>query len=183
MTRKYALSLLLLLVVLLAVAALWLQLAIERTEQEIEHLQTVIQAQEQRKEQLELTRDLLQEVITLRQENEELHRRMQDWLEAWHVVDAEVTAYAPLDPGAVPGMCYSGNPNITASGAQVVPGVTVAAGPSVPFGTRVWVEGHGMRIVHDRGGRITDRHIDIAVWNKAEAMAQGRQTRLAVMPR
>ena len=87
-----------------------------------------------------------------------------------------VTAYAPLDPMAVEGMCYSGDPNVTASGQPPVPGETVAAGPGIPFGSRVWIEGYGWRTVNDRGGRITDRHIDLAVETRAEAYAIGRES-------
>lgn len=60
-----------------------------------------------------------------------------------------ITAYAPLDPAAIPGMCFSGDPNVTASGSPPVPGETVAAGPTIPFGSRVWIEGIGIRTVND----------------------------------
>ena len=52
--------------------------------------------------------------------------KIEDELNKWSVYEA--TAYAPLDPKAKEGMCYEGDPRITASGAPVVPGVTVAAG-------------------------------------------------------
>ena len=41
------------------------------------------------------------------------------------------TGYAPLDPGAVCGMCYSGDPTVTASGRETKPGVTVAVDKSM----------------------------------------------------
>ena len=152
----------------------------EQLNREIEQLEQEIEAQEL---QLEVTRKLIEEVKQLRTENEELRERMQDWLDEWEVDTWEVTMYAPLDPAAVEGMCYSGDPNITASGAQVEIGETVAAGPSVPFGTRVWIEGHGMRIVQDRGGLIHDGHLDIAVSDKKTATMFGRQKRLVVYQR
>lgn len=37
------------------------------------------------------------------------------------VKEFRVTAYAPLDPNAIEGVCYSGDPNVTASGAPPVP--------------------------------------------------------------
>ena len=87
-----------------------------------------------------------------------------------------VTAYAPLDPNAIPGMCYSGDPNVTASGLPPVPGETVAAGPGIPFGSGVWIEGVGIRTVNDRGGRITDRHVDLVVETQTEAREIGRES-------
>ena len=95
-----------------------------------------------------------------------------------------VTAYAPMDPRAVEGMCYSDDPNVTASGLPPIPGETVAAGPGIPFGSRVWINGIGVRTVNDRGGRIHDRAIDIVVGNRAAAMEFGRQALkgLVVLP-
>lgn len=89
----------------------------------------------------------------------------------------EVTAYAPLDPEAKGGMCYSGNPNITASGEPPVPGETVAAGPGIPFGTFLWIEGIGLRRVNDRGGMITNNRIDVVVETVKEAFQIGRSLR------
>ena len=97
------------------------------------------------------------------------------------VREFETTAYAPLDPNAIEGMCYSGDPNVTASGGRPIPGETVAAGPGIPFGSRVWIEGIGFRTVNDRGGRITDNHLDIVVASRKEAFAWGRQTVRAVI--
>ena len=85
------------------------------------------------------------------------------------------TAYAPLDPNAVEGMCYSGDPQVTASGQTSNPGVSVAMDSSIPFGTRVLVEGFGERIVHDRGGAITGNKIDIMMWTLEEVRSFGRQ--------
>lgn len=89
----------------------------------------------------------------------------------------EVTAYAPLDPEAKEGMCYSGNPNITASEEPPVPGETVAAGPDIPFGTFLWIEGIGLRRVNDRGGMITNNRIDVVVETVKEAFQIGRSLR------
>jgi 3D (Asp-Asp-Asp) domain-containing protein len=124
-----------------------------------------------------------QEITELRQEIENTGRDIiqlqktldgiESELEKWSVY--EVTAYAPLDPDAIEGMCYEGNPNITASGEQVVPGVTLAAAPSVPFGTEVYIRGLGRRVVQDRGGMIGDKQLDIAVRSRAEALSWGRR--------
>ena len=53
---------------------------------------------------------------------------------------------------------------ITASGAPVEADVTVAADPDVfPFGTVLYIEDVGVRIVQDKGAGIQGKHLDIAV--------------------
>lgn len=92
-----------------------------------------------------------------------------------------ITAYAPLDPAAVEGICYEGNPNVTASGEPPIPGVTVAMGPNIPFETYIWIEGIGIRRVNDRGGRIRDDCIDLVMATREEALKFGRQKRRVVV--
>ena len=99
--------------------------------------------------------------------------KIEDELNKWSVYEA--TAYAPLDPNAKEGMCYEGDPRITASGAPVVPGVTVAAGKELPFGTELYIKGIGKRIVQDRGAVISRGRLDIAVKTQAEAIRFGRR--------
>jgi 3D (Asp-Asp-Asp) domain-containing protein len=98
---------------------------------------------------------------------------IEDELNKWSLYEA--TAYASLDPNAKEGMCYEGDPRITASGAPVVPGVTVAAGKDLPFGTELYIHGIGKRIVQDRGAAISRGRIDIAVKTQAEAIRFGRR--------
>ena len=131
---------------------------------------------------LDEVRELREEVVSLQEEsvrlqedNRELQGQLQEWLDAWSVTDMVVTAYAPLCPTAVEGMCFSGDPSVTASGARVVPGKTAAAGPDIPFGTRVIIPGRGTYTVRDRGGSIGNGNIDIAVQTREEALAFGRQ--------
>jgi 3D (Asp-Asp-Asp) domain-containing protein len=125
---------------------------------------------------LEVENALLRERIEeLKEQQAELGSRMKNWLDTWEVELWESTAYAPLDSRAVEGMCYSGDPRITASGVEVVPGVTAAAGPGVPFGTRVYIPGFGFRVVQDRGGQIGPGQIDVAVGTQDEALAWGRR--------
>ena len=60
-------------------------------------------------------------------------------------------------------ICGTGT-GITASGAPVTPGVTVAADLSVlPLGTVVYIEGVGVRVVQDTGGALQGQHLDVAV--------------------
>jgi len=118
---------------------------------------------------------LREKVAELREQQAELGSRMEKWLDKWEVEIWESTAYAPLDLLAREGMCYDGDPRITASGVEVVPGVTVAAGPDYEFGTRAYVMGDGPRIIQDRGGRIGNGSIDLAVETREEALAWGRR--------
>ena len=99
--------------------------------------------------------------------------KIEDELNKWSVYEA--TAYAPLDPKAKEGMCYEGDPRITASGAPVAPGITVAAGKELPFGTELYIRGIGKRIVQDRGGAIGKGRLDIAMETQAEAFRFGRR--------
>ena len=88
-----------------------------------------------------------------------------------------VTAYAPLDPAAVEGMCYSGDPTVTASGEAPVPGETVAA--SLPFGTLLYIEGIGLRRVNDRG--VPSGCIDVVTETRRQAIEIGRSRRRGII--
>jgi 3D (Asp-Asp-Asp) domain-containing protein len=111
----------------------------------------------------------------LREQRAQLGQKMEAWLDEWAVDVWESSAYAPLDPRAEEGMCYIGDPAVTASGARVVPGTTAAAGPGMPFGALVRVQGAGFRKITDRGGRIRDGCIDLAVATREEALRWGRK--------
>jgi len=95
----------------------------------------------------------------------------------------EATAYAPLDPNAKEGICYSGDPRITASGKPTTPDVTVAADPSLPFGTWLYIQDIGWRRVDDRGGAIKGKRIDICVKTQKEALRFGRRKVIVVIPK
>lgn len=70
---------------------------------------------------------------------------------------------------AYPHICGTGD-GITASGAPVTPGVTCAAPASIPFGTVLYIEGVGVRIVQDRGGAVTGNSLDVATETHADAL-------------
>ncbi len=101
--------------------------------------------------------------------------------EEYEVRKMNITKYAPLDPEAVDGWDYMGVPEITASGKEVIPGKTAAAGPNIPFGTRIYVEGKGWYTVNDRGGKIGTDDIDLAADSKEETRAWGVQERLVII--
>lgn len=73
----------------------------------------------------------------------------------------------------------NGGSNLTATGAVLsdVVGVCIAADPSVlPFGTRVYIDGIGDRVVMDCGGAIHGNKIDVLVASDADIPAYGRTT-------
>ena len=63
---------------------------------------------------------------------------------------------------------------ITASGKKTSPG-TVAAGPNIPFGTKVFIPSYGDGRVKDRGGAISDAHLDVWYKDYNDAIKFGRR--------
>lgn len=70
--------------------------------------------------------------------------------------------------------CSEGWGHQTASGATAVEGITVAADPSIPFGTHVLINGEEY-IVQDRGGSIKGNKIDIFKESHSECLKNGIQ--------
>ena len=67
---------------------------------------------------------------------------------------------------------YGEGHGITSSGAKVQPGVTVAADTSIlPYGTVVYIEGVGLRVVQDTGSAVVGNKLDVAVNTHAEALS------------
>ena len=64
---------------------------------------------------------------------------------------------------------------LTASGVQARRG-TLAADPSVPFGTIVHIPGYGYGRVEDRGGAIRGNKLDLWFPSHQAAKSWGRQT-------
>ena len=73
-------------------------------------------------------------------------------------------------------ICGGGH-GITASGQPVQAGLTVAVGDTdkFPYGTILYIEGVGVRIVQDTGAGLHDNQIDLAVDTHADALNWGRQ--------
>lgn len=62
-----------------------------------------------------------------------------------------------------PHICGTGT-GITASGAPITADLTVAADQSLlPFGTVIYIEDVGIRVVQDKGSGVQGHHLDVAV--------------------
>lgn len=86
-------------------------------------------------------------------------------MEAEYIGAFDCTAYCCE---TYPHIC--GGNGITASGAPVTAGLTVAVDPEViPLGTILYIEGVGVRIAQDTGSAIKGQKIDVAVETHAEA--------------
>ena len=67
----------------------------------------------------------------------------------------------------------------TKAGTVPVDGFTVAADPLVlPMGAIIHIEGLGERMVHDIGGKVKGRHLDVFMDNCDDAWAFGKQRRI-----
>lgn len=65
---------------------------------------------------------------------------------------------------------------ITASGAEVQEGITIAADWDVlPVGSKVYIEDVGFRWVEDKGGAVKGQHIDIYMDDLGQALEWGVQ--------
>lgn len=87
----------------------------------------------------------------------------------------EVTAYSNHEESTGKNPSDKGY-GITASGRKTKEGVTIAADWRVlPEGTRVLIEGVGVREVHDKGGAIKGKKIDLYFESEEEAINFGRK--------
>ena len=68
-----------------------------------------------------------------------------------------------------------GGTGITASGKQARQGVTVAASRSIPMGTRLRIEGVGVRVVQDRLAPRYDDRVDVFFTRHEDAVRFGKK--------
>lgn len=71
-----------------------------------------------------------------------------------------------------PHTCNNGDPSITASGLPPIPYASVSTGSNIPLHTKILIN-EQVYTVLDRGGKITDNCIDIAVPTHEEALNLG----------
>lgn len=67
--------------------------------------------------------------------------------------------------------CCGKTDGVTASGAIATVGRTVAASSEFAFGTRLYIEGIGYRVVEDRGGAIGSGRLDVLCHDHDECYA------------
>lgn len=98
---------------------------------------------------------------------EEQKKREEEEQKEW--MDWELTFYCPCS------YC-SGEWGVqTASGQPLVPYITCAADGSIPFGTKIHIEGWGELTVVDRGGAVSNNVLDVFVSDHNEALKLGRK--------
>lgn len=91
------------------------------------------------------------------------------------VAEFTITAYCCEN---YPHICNDGEAIYTATGTVATAGQTIAVDPSViPYGTRVEIEGVGVRIAEDCGGAIKGNRIDLLFSTHEEALEWGKQKR------
>lgn len=101
-----------------------------------------------------------QTIEDLQKVADEAEIALPDGLELVDAGEFECTAYCGEK---YPHICGEGK-GITASGAPFTPDQTVAADQSIfPFGTVLYIEGVGVRVVQDKGSGIQGKHLDVAV--------------------
>jgi len=127
--------------------------------------------------------DLERELDKLRSDFEDLEEELLELDSLLYGVEVrkmEATAYAPHDDAAVAGMCYQGNPNITATGDQVGDGIFAVDPTEIPYGSKMvvigsdWIE-TGKALDTGSAMRSNENLIDMYKPTRQQAFNFGRQ--------
>lgn len=87
-----------------------------------------------------------------------------------------ITAYCPCIE------CSEGHGTMTATGVKAREGRTIAVDPKkIPYGTKLEIEGVGVRVAEDCGGAIKGNKIDLYFDTHQEVLNFGRQTKQVTM--
>lgn len=96
------------------------------------------------------------------------------------IMEFQLTAYTagPESTGKYPGHPLYG---ITSTGTRATEGRTIAVDPRViPYGSKVYIEGVGIRIAEDTGGAIKNNRIDVYMDDLREAINFGVKKNIRV---
>lgn len=125
-------------------------------------------AYSRRVDELEIERDIYASQLQTEVDNLTAELAAQIDLTLTYAGSFSCTAYCTEEYAHI---CGEGH-GITSSGAKVQPGVTVAADTSIlPYGTVVYIEGVGLRVVQDTGSAVVGNKLDVAVNTHAEALS------------
>ena len=72
---------------------------------------------------------------------------------------------------------------ITKSGKRVAVGMCAVDPKVIPLGSKVWVQGLGIFVAEDTGGKVKGRHIDIYFKNERDAINWGVRHRRVIITR
>ena len=109
----------------------------------------------------------------VKEKDEVVEEQQQEYIKK---LEMEITAYTAgyESTGKTPDHPAYG---ITASGAYVQENHTIACGSDYPFGTEIYIPYFdNVYTCEDRGGAITNRHIDVYIEDLDEALKFGRRT-------
>ena len=98
---------------------------------------------------------------------------------------ALITRYAPLDPLAVEGMCFQGDPSVTATGMQTAPNIIAVDPKRIPYGSKILIEGFDkVFTAGDTGSAMRNAEgllIDVFAHTRQEAFQFGKQERKIII--
>lgn len=117
--------------------------------------------------------DCMDQIMWLRMEVDEIKEADKPEIDPPETIslgEYTITHYCLED---YPHICNNGDSSCTASGHKPIPNYTVAADKSIPFGTKLIIDGSEYEVM-DRGGNIQGDKIDIAVPTHAEALSRGK---------